>query len=69
MDNQGLRASLGCLAVCLTIIGALPLWFALLFGILYHLDAPSWMWVCYFCYVPVTIINAILIKTVEYFRD
>jgi hypothetical protein len=29
-----------------------PIWYALLFGILQRIDAPTWMWVAYFVYVP-----------------
>jgi hypothetical protein len=46
---------IGCLSVLFQFLVCMPMWLALLGGILYHIDAPVWMWVLYCVYAPVAL--------------
>lgn len=47
----------------------LPLWFAMLYGILLAIDAQPWLWVIFWTYVPITFILTTLAKIVEQMDD
>ena len=52
----------GCLGACAYLLLCLPLWYCLLFGILFRIDTPVWMWVAYWLYVPSSVSVALLEK-------
>lgn len=61
-DNQ--RAA-GCVLGILALFVMLPMSFALWFGVLTAIEAPTWMWVVFWIHVPVTIVVSILRVMVE----
>lgn len=60
--DSGEEAAAGCAVACISIFITLPMWFALLFGILDRIEAPTWMWSCFFAYMPSTWIAVALQK-------
>lgn len=50
--DKEVQAFGGCILAMMHLIVVLPLWYALLFGLLDRVEAPTWMWICYFTYMP-----------------
>lgn len=52
---------------CTAVFGlmALPFWYFLLYQILVRVDASTAMWVCYWIYLPLSIIGAVLSQVVK----
>jgi hypothetical protein len=42
-----------------------PCWLGLLFGILYTISAPFWLWIIFFVYMPAFIVGKILAKLIK----
>jgi hypothetical protein len=57
-DKSG-EAVIGCATSAWALLVTLPLWFAILFGILQHINTPMWLWVCFWVYVPANVLCAI----------
>lgn len=55
----------GCLLAVLTLLIQLPLFYAMMFGILQACDAPTWVWVIYWIWVPVGCVLAALQKIID----
>ena len=51
----------GCLSAILTLFVSLPIWYALLFYILFTLQAPPWAWAAYWVYVPTGLFAGVLL--------
>lgn len=49
-----------CMGAVLTVCLTLPIWYILLFGILWRTEAPAWQWVLFIIYVPVTLLASLL---------
>lgn len=47
-----------CAAVVIHLLLIQPLWYVLLFAILQRIETESWMWVCYWVYVPAAFVAA-----------
>lgn len=62
------KGALGCLIVMLAVFFVLPMWYILLFWILYTLSAPGYIWALYWCYAPMTLIVNALGKALENMR-
>lgn len=43
---------IGCILTFISFLFIAPMWFALIFGILWNIDAPTWMWVLYWVWCP-----------------
>ena len=54
------KAAAGCFVTVWDFLIVRPLWLVLVFGILSRLDAPTWLWACYWVYVPSIVVGAIL---------
>ena len=50
----------GCGLAVLSLFVMTPMWSALCFGVLQKIDADPWMWVLFWCYLPVMFIAQIL---------
>ncbi len=57
-DDTGLVLG-GCVVAVARLMIIFPIWYALLFGILQRVDAPAWMWVAYWVYVPVCVLSGL----------
>ena len=55
----------GCLTAMARLAITLPIWYALLFGILSRIETPAWMWVAFWIYMPVGILLSILEEMIK----
>jgi hypothetical protein len=51
----------GCTGAFIALFISTPLWMVLLFGMLARIDAPTWMWVVHWTYLPFQVCAAIAI--------
>ncbi len=54
------KQAMGCIMAVLALLVSLPLWYVILFYLLYTTQAPPWIWVAYWVYVPIGLIVGIL---------
>jgi hypothetical protein len=62
-DNAAAVIGIGCLPACWQLFVTTPLWLVILFGIITTIDAPTWLQVCFWVYVPCQILG-ILVNTI-----
>lgn len=58
-------AAIGCLMHLLRLFVLLPLWLSIMFGVLTHIDAPTWLWVVFWIYAPSILVIGLLTGIVE----
>lgn len=68
-DSPTPKQAVGCIGAVITLLLSLPLWYALLFGILIRIEAPNWMWICYWLYLPAGVITTGVTKLAESWED
>lgn len=54
------KKTLGCIMAALYLLLCMPLWYVLLFWVLWHNDAPAAIWACYWVYTPVGAVLGII---------
>ncbi len=64
-DRDETKTTFGCLFAIMTICVTLPIWYALLFWLLWNANAPTWAWAAYWVYVPAGLVSAAAAKAVE----
>lgn len=66
-ENKGEKAAIGCLIGCWQLFVTLPMWLLLLFSLLTACgdSIPTWTWVLYWCYVPASLLGAILVAVAK----
>ena len=47
------------------ILITLPLWYAIMFGVLQRIDTPTWLWVAFFVYMPSGILLSVMEEIVK----
>lgn len=52
------KAVSGCAASVWYLAVVLPLWYALMLGVLLTIDPPVWLWICFWTYAPVSFLGA-----------
>lgn len=55
------RFGIGCIGLLIT----LPMWYAIMFGVMKAADAPDWVWLLYWIYVPLGLLIRVLGEYVE----
>ncbi len=58
-DREGV---ISCLASMFTVLVTGPMWYVLMFGILSRIDAPTWLWALFWCYVPIGFASVFLVQ-------
>lgn len=59
----------GCARAVLFALAVMPMWYALLIGILLRIDAPPWMWVTFWCYLPFSLLSTAMGQLTELLRN
>lgn len=57
---MSVKEQIGCAGILFRVVIAIPLWLVLMFGILSHIDAPAWLWGCFWGYAPATWVGSII---------
>ena len=60
-ENDELKPSqfAGCATAMIRMMVTLPMWYVLLFGIIGRIDAPNWLWILFWVYMPVGVLLSI----------
>lgn len=69
MTDNDTKGAAGCIMSVATLLIHLPLWYALVGGMLAHIGAPTWMWVIFWVYVPVGVVLGVMRSCVELLGD
>jgi hypothetical protein len=51
---------IGCVFAIIQLTFVAPLFYAIVFGVLQKIDAPVWMWICFWLYLPVSLLASVL---------
>lgn len=52
---------IGCLPMCWSLFVTLPLWLAILYGVISLMpNAPTWLSICFWVYVPCVMLGAVI---------
>ena len=66
MTNKQLS---GCFTGIWTCFVVLPLWYAIMFGVLHNIEAPTWLWTCFWVYVPTRLLGALVATFIQGMED
>ena len=64
-NEQEAKTMLGCVVAVIVFFVTMPIWYALLFFLLKHNDAPTWAWAAYWVYVPANFLGTILTRAAD----
>lgn len=59
----------GCLSAVWVILVQVPMWLIFMFGLIQAVNPPQWVWVLFWCYVPVSIIGSFVTGILKVFTS